>query len=70
MTIVIQPIIERQLSSTMDGPRQRAIRMLKVAADYIRKNGPNDYIHYDDADCDGHCVAVDCEAAANDLQNL
>jgi hypothetical protein len=48
--------------------RHRAIYMLKVAAKYIRENHPDGKIHYDEADCDGSCVANDCEYAADELK--
>lgn len=35
--------------------------MLKVAAAYIRKHCPDEKIFYDDAECDGYCVAAECE---------
>ena len=41
--------------------------MLMVAAEYIREHCPEGIIFYDDADCDGYCVADDCEAVATDL---
>ena len=41
--------------------------MLMVAAEYIREHCPEGMIFYDDADCDGYCVADDCEAIATDL---
>jgi hypothetical protein len=43
--------------------------MLKVAAEYIRDNYPDGMIHYDEADCDGSCVANDCIAAADELEH-
>lgn len=46
----------------------RAVEMLRVAAEYLSKlHSPDDVIHYDEADCDGYCVADDCKAAADDL---
>ena len=41
--------------------------MLMVAAEYIREHCPEGIIFYDDADCDGYCVADDCETIATDL---
>ncbi len=46
---------------------ERAIEMLRKAAKYIRDNDPEGIIHYDEADCDGYCVADDCEIAAEML---
>lgn len=49
----------------MDNPDLlRATEMLLVAAKYIREHCPDQLIHYDDVDCDGFCVADDCESAA------
>ena len=45
----------------------RAREMLKVAAKYIRDYYPDGTIHYDENDCDGYCVADDCESAADGL---
>ncbi len=42
---------------------KRAIEMLKVAAAYIRKYCPDKSIYYDEAMCDGYCVADDCDIA-------
>lgn len=42
----------------------RAHDMLRIAAEYIRDNWPDATINYDDAECDGYCVADDCESAA------
>jgi len=40
--------------------------MLRVAAEYIREHCPDQTIHFDDTECDGYCVADDCECAAED----
>ena len=45
----------------------RAIEMLNIAARYIREWDPTGTITYDEAKCDGYCVAEDCEAVAADL---
>lgn len=37
--------------------------MLRVAAAFIRKNCPDGRIVFDDAQCDGACVADDCDYA-------
>ncbi len=42
----------------------RAAEMLKIAAEYIRENWPDATVFYDESDCDGYCVADDCETAA------
>lgn len=43
---------------------RRARDMLKVAAEYIRNHYPDGMAFYDEADCDGYCVADDCESSA------
>lgn len=47
--------------------KSRAHFMLKLAADYIRIHAPGEIAHYDGADCDGLCIAEDCESAAEEL---
>lgn len=44
-----------------------AIEMLSVAARYIRDHCPDGLVYYNDADCDGYCVADDCEVAADEI---
>jgi hypothetical protein len=48
----------------------RAIEMLKVAARFLRENayGVDTTIFYDGAECDGQCIADDCENAALALE--
>lgn len=55
------------VSITMTYEQRRAIEMLEVAAKYIRIHCPDREIFYDDAECDGSCVADDCEIAAEAL---
>lgn len=45
----------------------RAAEMLRIAAEYIKQHCPDGDIFYDEADCDGYCVAADCEIAADEL---
>lgn len=47
---------------------RRAIEMLRVAAKMCRTHCAGVLIFYDEAKCDGICVADDCEAAARDLE--
>ncbi len=54
---------------TMVGSENRAKFMLRVAAQYIRTFCPDETIHYDEADCDGYCVADDCESAGEELED-
>ena len=46
----------------------RAKEMLQIAADYIRKFYPKGVANYDETECDGYCVADDCEIAIADLE--
>jgi hypothetical protein len=48
---------------------KRAQEMLRIAAKYIRDHAPSYMIFYDLADCDGYCVADDCEIAADCLDD-
>ena len=42
----------------------RAKELMKLAAKYIREHCPDGHTYYDDADCDGWCLADDIEAEA------
>lgn len=45
----------------------RKDQLLKLAAEYIRKyTDCENVIFYDGTDCDGECLATDCEAASED----
>jgi hypothetical protein len=49
--------------------KERAVYMLRIAADYVRKTGDKGReIFYDEALCDGYCVIDDCESAADMLE--
>lgn len=50
---------------------ERAIEMLQVAARFLRENAyeVTETIYYDEADCDGQCLADDCETAALCLES-
>jgi len=41
----------------------RANEMLGIAAKYIRQHWADGLIEYDETECDGYCVADDCESA-------
>ena len=45
----------------------RAIEMLNIAAAYIREHAPDCVSFYDGTDCDGYCIADDCESAAESI---
>jgi hypothetical protein len=47
---------------------KRAIDMLRIAAALIRQHAPEALYFYDNAYCDGYCIADDCESAADDLE--
>lgn len=48
---------------------KRAVEMLRIAALYIEENNLGEaLIRYDEADCDGYCVADDCREAAESLE--
>lgn len=51
----------------LETENERAIEMLNVAANYIEMHHPGSTIRYDEADCDGYCVANDCRIAAEQL---
>lgn len=51
----------------MTEQEERAIEMLRIAADYIELNYPEGVVEYDEASCDGYCVAEDCRIAAEGL---
>lgn len=46
----------------------RAMEMLRIAAKYIRKYHDDGILVYDGADCDGACIADDCEIAAEAME--
>ncbi len=48
---------------------ERAVLMLNVAAKYIENNEPFGLASYDGTDCDGFCLAEDCTAAAEALDD-
>jgi hypothetical protein len=41
--------------------------MLCIAARFLREHEPEGTLWYDEAECDGTCIADDCAAAAEDL---
>jgi hypothetical protein len=46
---------------------ERAVEMLRLASEMIREHCPEAEAFYDETDCDGLCVADDCEFIADDL---
>jgi len=57
-----------QISPLPNEPREAFL--LRVAAFYIRNEYAGGTIFYDEAECDGLCVADECEAAAQDMVNI
>lgn len=47
----------------------RAIEMLCVAGKHCNEFASDDTTFYDEADCDGICIDMDCESAANHLRS-
>lgn len=53
----------------MDEDLARTVELLRLAARYIREG--DDYertIEYDNADCDGICLADDCDSQADTIE--
>jgi hypothetical protein len=46
----------------------RAIELMRLAADILREHAPDAEVFYDEADCDGSCLADDLTLAANSPQ--
>lgn len=44
--------------------------LLKVAAVHIKTHALYNETHYDDADCDGHCLAEELEQEAQRLDEI
>ena len=51
-----------------DEDLKRAVQMLEIASEYIRKTDPYGEMFYDDVSCDGGCIADDCESIAELLR--
>jgi hypothetical protein len=41
---------------------------MKIAADYIREYCPDEEMIYDEAECDGSCIADDLDSIREDIQ--
>lgn len=52
---------------TLEPGESRPHYMLRVAAAYIREHWTDGLIFFDEAECDGYCVADDCEHALLEL---
>ena len=67
--------INNELANEVINPKQvtnedlkRAVQMLEIASEYIRKTDPYGEMFYDDASCDGGCIADYCESIAESLR--
>jgi len=49
---------------------KRACEMLMLASNFIREHCPDSLVEYDDAVCDGYCLADDCETATEMLKDI
>ena len=47
----------------------RAVQMLNIAGTHSQEHGGSEIRFYDDTDCDGECIAVDCDVAGEDLRD-
>jgi hypothetical protein len=48
---------------------RRAATLLKATRDFINSNPVQEYmVHYDEADCDGACLADDCRLALDEAE--
>jgi len=62
------PLYTHPAKTLTDEEIERAIQMLEISAEYIEQTDPYGLISYDDADCDGGCVAEDCRSIAELLR--
>lgn len=52
----------------MQDDLERAVYLMRVAADTIRAECSSAEVWFDDADCDGECLAQDLSIAADQLE--
>ena len=62
------PLYTHPAKTLTDEEIKRAIQMLEISAEYIEQTDTYGVIAYDDADCDGGCVADDCRSIAELLR--
>ena len=62
------PFYTHPAKTLTDEEIKRAIQMLEISAEYIEQTDTYGVIAYDDADCDGGCVADDCRSIAELLR--
>lgn len=51
---------------TINPDQPRVAYLLRIAAEFIRKYASHRSVHYDEADCDGACLADDLEIEASE----
>lgn len=49
---------------------KRAQEMLRIAGPLVEQYAADAIIHYDQADCDGTCIADDCRDAADHIDQV
>jgi hypothetical protein len=54
-----------EIEEMMSKAIERKNYLLRIAARYIREHAPEETIFYDGTDCDGACLADECECAAD-----
>jgi hypothetical protein len=53
----------------MNDTEKRAVYLMRIAASVIQHNAPEATAYYDEAECDGLCLADDLKIAADDLEH-
>lgn len=61
------PLDETLQLTTTDQRLRRAMMLMDLAADLIEEHCPDELMSYDDAECDGLCLAEDLRSLANDI---
>ncbi len=46
---------------------RRSVYLMRVASQFIMENARDGIIKYDEADCDGHCLAEELQHMAEDM---
>jgi hypothetical protein len=47
----------------------RAVVLMEAAINFVQDNDLGEYtVYYDDAECDGSCLADDCDSAIDDAK--
>lgn len=61
------PAPQVEMVSELQSALARAVEMLRTAGPIVAIHAPDEIVHYDEADCDGTCIAMDCAHAADHL---